>query len=231
MNWKQFFDPIVLRRAYSDPLALANLAVDCLPVAAVAFLGWGAAPLVALYWLENLVVGLFTAARMVASAFSHPVKAAMAVFTVPFFTFHYGMFCFVHGIFVQTFAQLHDNQPRDDFPSLLGLVGWAVNSGPDMIYFLGAIIAVSAAYFLRDFLLRGRYKTANPGEEMFSPYGRIVTLHIALLLGAGLTLSLGQPLWGVLLLIALRVIFGVFLSIQRFLKRQSELSPAPVPAP
>jgi hypothetical protein len=66
---------------------------------------------------------------------------------------------------------------------------------------------------------------------MFSPYGRIVTLHIALLLGAGLTLSLGQPLWGVLLLIALRVIFGVFLSIQRFLKRQSELSPAPVPAP
>ena len=52
----RFFDPDLFARAYRDPMAWLTLLVDLLPVIAVVFFGWKAVPLVALYWLENLVI-------------------------------------------------------------------------------------------------------------------------------------------------------------------------------
>ena len=60
----RFFDPDLFARAYRDPMAWLTLLVDLLPVIAVVFFGWKAVPLVALYWLENLVIGAFTVLRM-----------------------------------------------------------------------------------------------------------------------------------------------------------------------
>ena len=48
-----FLDPNTLARTYRDPVAIVILAVDLFPIWAVLTLGWGAAPLVFLYWLEN----------------------------------------------------------------------------------------------------------------------------------------------------------------------------------
>ena len=53
----RFFDPSELVRAYRDPLSWVSLAVDLAPVWAVFVFGWTATPLVALYWLENIVIG------------------------------------------------------------------------------------------------------------------------------------------------------------------------------
>ena len=50
MAWN--VDPALLSRTYRDPLAIFGLVVDLLPIFAVLTLGWGAAPLVFLYWLE-----------------------------------------------------------------------------------------------------------------------------------------------------------------------------------
>jgi Family of unknown function (DUF6498) len=225
---RKFFDPELMARTYRDPLAMANLAVDLLPLIAVIAFGWGATPLVALYWLENLLLGAFTLARMVASAITHIGKLIVSVFTVPFFCAHYGMFCFVHGMFVRGFASMRpdgstgvsaDADYRD-------LVTWALGSGPGMVWFLIAIGLVMLAYFARDFILRGQYKTSDPGAEMFAPYGRVITLHMALLLGAVLTFGLDQPLLGVLALIFLRVVFGIVFAVRRRLKLEMPVAPA-----
>ena len=53
----RFIDPSEVARAYRDPLSWASLAVDLLPILAVIAFSWGPTPLVALYWLENLVIG------------------------------------------------------------------------------------------------------------------------------------------------------------------------------
>ena len=53
---------------------------------------------------------------------------------------------------------------------------------------------------------------------MFAPYGRIVTLHVAIILGAFFSVATDQPLLGVLVLIVIRVVFGIVLSVLRRMK-------------
>ena len=219
---KGFFDPDLFARTYRDPLAWLSLGVDLLPIAAVVLFGWKAVPLVALYWLENLVIGGFTILRMIGTVANNIANIGLVLFLAPFFTVHYGMFCFVHGIFLRSFASGMEGDPFGDGP--VGLLRWALTTAPHMAWFVMAIITVNAVFYVSDFVLKGGYRTADPHTEMFSPYGRIVTLHVAILLGAGLTLALGQPLLGVLILIALRVVFGVILNLVR--RRRLESGPA-----
>ncbi len=215
----RFFDPSELVRAYRDPLSWVSLAVDLAPVWAVFVFGWTATPLVALYWLENLVIGVFTILRMIGTALSSVVSFAMALFMVPFFFFHYGMFCFVHGIFVRAFAGGEDGGAFEP----VSLIQWALGTAPEMVGFVAAIAGVSLLFYVFDFLGRGEYKTSNPQAEMFSPYGRIVTLHIAIILGAGVAFSLNEPLAGVLLLIFIRVVFGIVMTVLRRRKRDAKV--------
>lgn len=212
----RFFDPAEVARAYRDPLSWVSLSVDLLPVIAVLAFGWGATPLVALYWLENLVIGAVTIVRMLGTALSSLVNIGAALFTAPFFFVHYGMFCFVHGIFLQSFAT-----GGGDFPGPLSLIGWAAGTAPQMLWFVGAIAGVSLLFLIVDFFGRGEYKTSNPAAEMFAPYGRIVTLHVAILLGAGVAFTLDEPLLGVLLLILIRVVFGIVMTVRRRRKRDA----------
>ncbi len=213
----RFFDPSEVARAYRDPLSWVSLSVDLLPVLAVFAFGWAATPLVALYWLENLVIGVFTIARMVGTALASAVNLVMATLTVPFFFFHYGMFCFGHGVFLQAFATGGGAGPPDP----AGLIRWALGTAPEMLWFVGAIAAVSGLYLVVDFFGRGDYRTSNPGAEMFSPYGRIITLHVAIILGAAVAFTMDEPLVGVLLLIFIRVAFGVVLTVLRRRKRDA----------
>ncbi len=211
----RFFDPDLFARTYRDPLAWLTLLVDLLPIIAVIFFGWKAVPLVALYWLENLVIGAFTIFRMLGTIAANALNIPIALFMVPFFTVHYGMFCFGHGIFLSAFAggKVGDAAPGID--GMRTLVDWALGTGPYMLWFIGAIILVNAIFYLVDFIGRGDYRNTQLPVEMFAPYGRIVTLPVAIILGAGLMLAVGQPLLGVLILIILRVAFGMILNMLR----------------
>lgn len=222
---KGFFDPDLFWRTYRDPLAWLSLLVDLLPLIAIVFFGWKAVPLVALYWLENLVIGFYTLLRLIGSVAGNIARLGTVLFLAPFFCVHYGMFCFVHGIFLRSFASGMEGDPFGDGP--VGLLRWALTTAPHMAWFVMAIITVNAVFYVSDFVLKGGYRTAEPHAEMFSPYGRIVTLHIAIILGAGLTIALGQPLLGVLILIALRVVFGVILNLIRRRRIEGTFGKAP----
>lgn len=219
----RFIDPAEIAGAYRDPLSWVSLVVDLLPIIAVIAFGWSATPLVALYWLENLVIGAFTIARMVGTIFANAANLFGVLFMAPFFTVHYGGFCYVHGVFLSVFAG------QEDFPSPDGLVRWALTTAPEMVWFVGAIIAVSALYYVVDYIGRGAFRTTSLDKEMGSPYGRIVTLHVAIILGAGIAFGLGQPLLGVLLLILIRVVFGIVMTVQRRRKRDAGLATVSVP--
>lgn len=211
--------PSLIARAHADPLSWFSLAVDLLPILAIFLFGWGAAPLVALYWLENLIIGAFTILRMLTTGVYRPAMLAICLFTVPFFCMHYGLFCYGHGLFLRQIAV-----PEANGTSFSGLITWALGSGAWMALFVGAIIAVNAAYFARDYVGRGEAREANPFMEMFLPYDRIITLHFAILLGTLLTLGMDQPLLGVLLLLAIRIAYGLLQSIRRRKKRDAQLA-------
>lgn len=218
---KGFFDPDLFARTYRDPMAWLSLLVDLLPVIAVVFFGWKAVPLVALYWLENLVIGVFTILRMIGTVAANVLNLAAAAFMVPFFTVHYGMFCFGHGVFLRAFAGSDIGNLAPDPSGMRTLIDWALGTGPKMLWFVGAIVAVNAVFYLVDFVIRSGYRETQIPVEMFAPYGRIVTLHVAIILGAGIMMAFGQPLLGVLILIMLRVAFGMFLNMMRRRRMES----------
>ena len=212
----QRLTPAALAQAYRDPVSWLVLVVDLFPIIAIFQFGWGAAALVMLYWLENLVIGFMTLLRMVAAGAGTGVAATIAALAFgAFFTFHYGMFCFVHGIFLMAFAEMQGGSGGDFEISPAGLIRYALSTGDGMVWFLGAILAIQLFLFVRDFLLRGEYRETDLISEMGEPYGRIIVLHVALFAGFGLLVFLGEPFVGVLALILLRAAWGAVQSVQR----------------
>ena len=212
-----FLNPDTLSRTYRDPISWVILAVDLFPIFAVLTMGWGAAPLVFLYWLENLIIGVVTLARMIAtSAKDGPAGLAIKGFLGPFFIVHYGLFCFVHGVFVSVFASLSEGADGSPgFPSPVSLIDQALSSGANMTLFVVTIIALQAFLFVQDFLGRGEYRNAEVQTEMMAPYGRIIVLHIGIFAGAFAMIALGEPMIGILALILLRALWGVVMSAHR----------------
>ncbi|HYL56317.1 MAG TPA: DUF6498-containing protein [Gemmatimonadales bacterium] len=90
------------------PTAVVLIAANLVPLAGVLFFGWSVYATLLLFWVENVIVGAFNILRMLAATPDNPLAWVTKVFMIPFFTFHYGMFVMVHGIFVlQLFGGLH----------------------------------------------------------------------------------------------------------------------------
>src|SRR5262249_13770895 len=83
-----------------DISTAALVVANATPLFCVLVLHWQVFPLLLLYWLENVVVGIFNVLRMAVADPHDPGSWIGKLFMIPFFCVHYGMFCFVHGIFV-----------------------------------------------------------------------------------------------------------------------------------
>ena len=209
--------PQSLAQTYGDPVSWAILAVDLFPIFAVFQFGWDATALVFLYWLENLIIGAVTLLRMVTASMAGGLLGIGGVALMgPFTTFHYGMFCFVHGIFLAVFAAASSGGMGEaDFMGPVALVAFALSTGDQMTLFIGAIVALQLFLFMRDFIGRGEFRTTTIQEEMMRPYSRIILLHFGLFVGFGVMILLGQPMFGVLGLILLRAVWGAYQSYRR----------------
>jgi len=70
-----------------------------------------------------------------------------------------------------------------------------------------AVLGLAASHgfsFVHNFLMNGEYRRLTPPLLMVQPYGRIVVLHIAILVGGGLMMLLGSPKIGLLILVILK---------------------------
>ena len=82
------------------PSIAVLIALNALPVYGVFSWGWQSFDLIFLYWLENLIIGVFTLLRLLVRIYHHVIEYVVVLFIVPFFTLHYGIFCLGHGSFV-----------------------------------------------------------------------------------------------------------------------------------
>lgn len=200
--------------------AATLVAVNAIPLLGAIFLGWSLFEIVLLYWFENVVIGAINILKLATCMpdeehllLSEHVKSqggagkalaamhAAKLFLIPFFTFHYGMFCFVHGAFVFALLARPEGGMRSGVSpdSLLEMVGKVLSGGT-----LVAALALTASHlysYIFHFLIGGEYRRTNVVVLMFAPYGRIVVLHLAILAGAFAIMFLGQPLILLLLLI------------------------------
>ena len=82
---------------------IALMTANLVPLIGVVFLGWDAASIVLLYWIENLIVGIFNVLRMFLVKVESRSKQFQKLFMIPFFCIHFGGFCAVHGFFLLVF--------------------------------------------------------------------------------------------------------------------------------
>ncbi|MFD2255506.1 DUF6498-containing protein [Luteolibacter algae] len=199
--------------------------VNLLPIVGVLFWGWNIFEIVSLYWFENVVLGGINILKMlVASPIDAEDKAFKTVpdnmpeylrnpaavskvhhgiklFLIPFFTFHYGMFCFVHGLFVFSLLGEKNNGFGSGglFNGTSRMVEEIFDTGGKW-FVLGIVLSHLIAYF-HNFIGKGEYRKTSAPELMIAPYGRIVVLHIAILFGAFVITALGGPVYLLILLI------------------------------
>ncbi len=178
------------------------VAANLVPVAGVLLWNWSVFALIALFWMENVIVGVFFALRMLLADPRDPALWAAKLFLVPFFCFHYGMFTAIHGVFV--FA-LFGGKAYD--PHGLEVLEPAMRAARDLGLWLplAALLASHGFSFLWNYLWRGEFRRGKITELMARPYGRVVVLHLAIILGGIGTLALGSPLWALLVLLALKI--------------------------
>src|SRR5260221_13300985 len=82
------------------PSALLLVAANLVPLAGVLFFGWTVFATPLLFWVENVIVGGFNILRILLAQPQIGAMWAGQVFMIPFFTFHYGLFTTVRGLFV-----------------------------------------------------------------------------------------------------------------------------------
>ncbi|MET0181323.1 MAG: DUF6498-containing protein [Caulobacterales bacterium] len=192
--------------AIRTPRALAALAYNLVPVAGVMLWGWDAFALIFLYWLENVAIGIRTFLSILANGVSGGVaNAGGALFMAAFFAVHYGIFCSVHGMFV---LLLFGEGRGDD---LLGVVRAMLGGGDHFTVGIAGIL-VWQAVELALFMGRGQYKDETVQEIMFSPYPRIVVLHVTIIFSGFALLLLGAPQAGVILLAIFKTAADVILA-------------------
>ncbi len=189
-------------------LVLANL----VPLGGVLLGIWSVSEIMLLFWAENVVIGVLQVARMGAVLVLRREVALIVL--IAFFAVHYGIFTFVHGMFVVTlFAPPEIEGMADAIAFLLSATG--------LLWPLLALVASHGLSFALNFLGGGEWRRIEAGTLMMQPYGRVVVLHLVILAGGAITLALGEPLGALVVLVVLKI--GVDVVAHR---RQHAAAPA-----
>jgi hypothetical protein len=190
-----------------------------LVAAGIVFLGWPTFTVLAFYWLENVIIGGFTAIRMLVAG-ARTGRHAESLATTVFFSVHYGLFCLVHGVFVATlFGGIRSLAGVAD-PVLL-MIGRVAGDRIGIV----VVIAMVVAAALDAWRALARLDVDDPKairHIMSEPYGRIVVLHVVLIAGGALMLALRLPSLAALLLVAFKLVYDL-----RPLQREQTAAPPP----
>lgn len=212
-------------------LLLANL----LPLVGVYLWDWNITDLVMLYWLENAVVGLYTVLSMiVASPREQAWWAGLAskLFTVPFFVVHYGVFWVVHGVFLNSFfGQAAPFSPAG------GPAAGFIFSSPIMqlttrtdlfAWPLSLMLVSHGIAFVTNFIGKGEFRAVSAPQMMMRPYGRVVVLHVSIVLGGFLALSVGPSMGVLVLFVLMKIVVDIAAQLREERRVEARTGSEPV---
>jgi len=177
------------------------VAANVFTLAIALYDGWSTASLMLVYWTQSVVIGVSNVFRILAlerfSTASFTINnrrvqptAATKMKVAAFFSVHYGMFHLVYLVFVLFDAR---GEPLLNAWFWAGAVGFALNHRWSYRY-------------NRDLDRQG---TPNVGTLMFTPYVRVVPMHLTILFGG----LLGQGTASLLLFGALKTLADVAMHV------------------
>lgn len=199
----------------SSRLAVVSLvAANVVPVVGVLAWDWSIATILALYWLENGIIGVSNVIRMVTAA--GPGETHLGkLFLVPFFIVHYGLFWTVHGVFVTSFFGAGLDAVGTGIgtggPFGLGVVS-SVLLGVDSGTLAWGVLSLALGHgvsLVSNYFLGGEVRRVTAAALMARPYGRVVILHLTIIFGAFAAMLLGAPIGALLVLVVTKTVVDV----------------------
>ncbi|WP_167052243.1 DUF6498-containing protein [Salinibacterium sp. ZJ77] len=162
-----------------------------LPALGILAWGWDWRPVVVLFWLDNITIGVLTLISLVRRRRAGEVPSSMHPL---FFALHYGIFTTVHGVFV--------------FIIVMGAQSFSAGIGPaaeaEPLPLVPILIAWGAASLVQ-WALAAFSKTPFT-DGVGGAYGRVVVLHLTILLGVFLIITLQLPAIVAIVLVVLRAL-------------------------
>ena len=103
----------------------------------------------------------------------------------------------------------------------------SMTDGFDLGTVIVAVIALAishgASYYL-NFIRGGEYRRVSPQAQMFAPYGRLVVLHVAIIVG-GIAISfLGAPQAAIAVLVAIKTVMDLGFHLAEHRRTQAAAS-------
>jgi hypothetical protein len=186
---------------WKSPSALVLIIANMVPLLGVVFFHWQVFPIMFLFWMENVVIGILNAFKMAIAKKDSPTSAKL--FMIPFFLIHYGIFTLVHGVFIFVIfgGMLTENGAGFDFNSFKGLhLEWGVLA-----------LALSHGFsFVSNYIQRGEYRQVSVSELMAQPYARIVILHVTIIFGGFLVMAFNTATMGLVFLVVVKIVVDLF---------------------
>jgi len=182
-----------------SPSALVLILANLVPIAGTVFLGWKLSDVMVIYWAESAVVGFFNLCKIVV------IGRWSAVLAGPFFLGHFGGFMVVHFLFLYTIFVQGVNGTDSiggDLPEVAALF---IGLWPALL----ALLFSHGFSFFINFMGKKEYEGRTVSQQMSEPYGRIIFMHMVLIIGGGLTMILGGSTPVLLGVIALKVFVDI----------------------
>jgi hypothetical protein len=198
---------------------VALVGANLIPLAGVLWWGWDIWTILALYWVENGIVGLYNVAKIllaqgtgggpgggmsvtgVAGLPGGASGTVARVSTAGFFVIHYGIFWMVHGFFVLFALPVMADT---------GTAELAIRARLDLVLFgaIGLTISHGVAFWT-NYLGRREYLRVSPQRQMWAPYSRLMVLHMTIIFGAFLSAMVGTSIGALIVLVVLKTALDV----------------------
>lgn len=177
---------------------------NLIPLYGVLVWQWSLFDIFYLYWAENVIIGGFTVIRMLLAGAAWGWAILLgSLFYIGFFAAHYGMFTFAHGMIMFEIFYDGAQEISEEF-----IFAYALTKGDVFLYALSGLMIAVLMQTLKA-IREDRKEARTPHGIMFRPYGRILVLHTTIILGGLLAESLGAPIWALVFLIVLKILYDL----------------------
>jgi len=179
---------------------------------------------IAAYFLETLIIGIFNVVRMaIVALFSPvagsgteiidslrkdkgtPVQKQSNLFLILFFIMHFSIFYFVQlGLLIGSASMTDRDFPGNEgfFPNPYTFFRAAL--ADQGAYILAGILAVQLFSLIYSFIIKGEYKVMNCITQGMQPYGRIILQQFVVLIGGFMIIIFQSAMVFSILLIILK---------------------------
>lgn len=180
----------ISRADVMTPSVALLVLMNMIPLVGVLLFGWNIGFIMLLYWMETVIIGLFNIPKILTcrlppqGSTGRPGIGGL-LFIAVFFTIHYGGFNFGHYMFLKDMFDL----PPIGTDVLIAIAGFALSHGVSLLV---------------NWFGKREYERNDPGVQMFKPYGRVVVMHLVIILGGFFVLAFNGALAVLILLIILK---------------------------